>query len=139
MSIFKTSWLSIALLALIIVWLGIYGISKNMAVNSTPDNSSTEVSQGDTKALAQCLTDKGFKLYGASWCSHCQEQKEMFGEAAALLPYVECSTPDGNSQTEACDAAGIELYPTWGFSDGKLAPGVMTLQDLAKTSGCPVI
>ncbi len=139
MSIFKTSWLSIALLVLIIVWLGVYGMSKNAAVNSVLDNSSPEVSQGDTKALAQCLTDKGFKLYGASWCSHCQEQKEMFGEAATLLPYVECSTPDGNDQTEECNAAGIELYPTWGFPDGKLAPGVMTLQDLAKTSGCPVI
>ncbi|MFA5967090.1 MAG: hypothetical protein WC805_01045 [Patescibacteria group bacterium] len=139
MNIVRSSWLSVALIVLIMVWLGIYGINKNVGVNSEPTNSTSDISTGDTKALAQCLTDKGFKLYGAYWCGHCKEQKDMFGEAVSLLNYVECSSPDGNSQTEACKAAGIELYPSWGFPDGTIVPGVMTLPDLAKASGCPTI
>ena len=40
--------------------------------------------------MAKCLTDKGAKFYGASWCSWCKKEKELFGEAAQYLPYVEC-------------------------------------------------
>ena len=35
---------------------------------------------GQYDNLAQCLTDKGAKFYGAFWCSHCQEQKAEFGK-----------------------------------------------------------
>jgi len=28
--------------------------------------------------FAQCLTDKGVKMYGAYWCPHCQAQKALF-------------------------------------------------------------
>ena len=41
--------------------------------------------------LAKRLKDAGAHMYGAFWCSHCQEQKAMFGkQAQADLPYVEC-------------------------------------------------
>ena len=41
--------------------------------------------------LAMRLRDGGAKMYGAFWCSHCFEQKEIFGkEAMSALPYVEC-------------------------------------------------
>lgn len=146
MNILKSSWLSIVLLILIVGWLGIYGIIKGPAANLEADTTnpnvlgeSSKISLGDTKALAQCLNNKGFKLYGASWCGHCQEQKEMFGGAVNLLNYIECSTSNGNDQAEVCNKAGIEVYPTWEFPDGTKVPGVMTLKELAKTSGCPTI
>ena len=46
--------------------------------------------KGSTKydGVAQCLTEKGVKFYGAFWCPHCQNQKKMFGRSARLLPYV---------------------------------------------------
>lgn len=45
--------------------------------------------------LARRLKEAGAKMYGAFWCSHCQEQKVSFGaEAQKDLPYVECF-PDG--------------------------------------------
>jgi len=67
-----------------------------------------------TKALALHLSAKGAKMYGASWCPHCIEQKELFGASAKRLPYVECSTGGpGSAQASACRAAGITLYPTW--------------------------
>ena len=52
--------------------------------------------------FAQCLKEKGATFYGAFWCPHCQDQKKLFGTAKRLLPYVECSTPNGNGQLPVC-------------------------------------
>jgi len=137
----KNSWLGLTLLVLVIVWLGIYGVYNTDFFTGEPKDkaNNSDVSSGDAKALAQCLTNKGFKLYGATWCGHCQDQKKMFGEAVALINYIECATVDNNGQTEACDQAGIEMYPTWVYPDGTKVPGVMTLKDLAKVSSCPTV
>ena len=90
-----------------------------------------------TAAFAQCLKDQGATFYGAFWCPHCQAQKAMFAaDAVEKLPYVECSTPDGNSQTPACIAAKIESYPTWVFKGGATTTGVIELPVLASTTGC---
>ena len=67
--------------------------------------------------FATCLKDKGAQFYGAFWCPHCKEQKAEFGSSVKLLPYVECSTPDANDQTQICKDKGIESYPTWTFRD----------------------
>jgi hypothetical protein len=88
--------------------------------------------------LAQCLTDKGAKFYGAFWCSHCQNQKKAFGDAASLLPYVECSTPDSRGLTPVCAAAKIEAFPTWVFPDGTMVQGEIAIDDLAARAGCVV-
>lgn len=135
----KNNWLGIGLLIAVVIWLGGCGVNKNAATQPVPQNNSVETSSGDAKALAQCLTNKGFKLYGASGCGACKKQKELFGEEAAkLLNYVECSTTDGNGQTEACEQAKIEGYPTWEFPNGTKSPGVMTLQQLATAGGCSI-
>ena len=87
-------------------------------------------------SFAQCLKDKGIKFYGAFWCSHCQNEKHLFGSAARYLPYIECSAPDGNSQLKLCNDAHIQSYPTFEFSDGSRQVGEMTLKELADKSGC---
>ena len=142
MNVLKANWLSVALLILAVVWLGIYGVyNKDFSLRSvgqTAGDTTANLSAGEIKTLAQCLTDQGFKLYGAFWCGHCKDQKDMFGAAASLLNYVECSTPDGNDQTEVCQQAGIESYPTWEFPDGTKTPGVITLKQLITASGCPI-
>ena len=46
-------------------------------------------------ALAKHLKETGAKMYGAFWCSHCLDQKLLFGsEAVKEMPYIECF-PDG--------------------------------------------
>ncbi|MFH0912418.1 MAG: hypothetical protein V1807_02030 [Patescibacteria group bacterium] len=137
MKILRNNWLSLLFLLLIIIWLGWYAISKNNQPVSSENNPS--ISTQEMTALAQCLTDKGFKLYGAFWCGHCQEQKTMFGDAFKYINYIECSGPDGNSQTAVCTNAGVELYPTWGFPNGQKVPGVMTSGNLIEVSGCKVL
>lgn len=91
---------------------------------------------GKLDSFATCLKDKGVTFFGAFWCPHCKNQKKMFGNSAKLLPYIECSTPDGKSQTPVCQEAGIESYPTWEFSDGSRENGEVSLEKLAEKSSC---
>lgn len=91
--------------------------------------------------FAQCLTDKGVKMWGAWWCSHCQAQKKLFGTAFDKVTYNECSTPGKQDMTPLCKNAGITNFPTWEFADGSRVQGEQSLEELAKKSGCslPVI
>ena len=91
---------------------------------------------GELDEFALCLKDKGAKFYGAFWCPHCQNQKKLFGRSQRLLPYIECSTPDGKNQLQECNDAGIKGYPTWEFVDGSRLEGEIPLSQLAEKTGC---
>ena len=91
---------------------------------------------GNLDSFAQCLKDKGAIFYGAFWCPHCQRQKAMFGSAASLLPYIECSTPDGKGQLQVCIDKEVEQYPTWEFADVSRLTGEVALATLAEKTGC---
>lgn len=95
--------------------------------------------------FVSCLGAKGVKFYGAFWCSHCQAQKALFGNAKANLPYVECSTADSKGQTQICKDKGITSYPTWSFQETStttatttevFSQGEKTLQELADKTSC---
>ncbi len=43
-----------------------------------------------TSALASCLTDKGFTMYGTERCPHCKAQKELFADDFTKVSYVDC-------------------------------------------------
>ncbi len=96
----------------------------------------TAASSGQYDALAQCSAKNGVKFYGAYWCPHCQRTKALFGSSASLLPYVECSTADGQGQTQICKDNNITGYPTWVRSDGSRMTGENTLAQWAAFSGC---
>ncbi len=84
------------------------------------------------RALALHLSANGAVMYGASWCPHCVEQKELFGASARRVPYVECSLGGpGSRQASACVAAGIRQYPTW-IIGGQRYHEVLTLSRLAE-------
>ena len=74
-------------------------------------------------------------MHGAYWCPHCVEQKELFGESARRLPYVECSTGGERSrQASVCQAAGIRRHSTW-IIGGQRFQEVLTLTRLAELTG----
>lgn len=73
--------------------------------------------KGHYDEFAQCLKDQGAQFFGAFWCPHCQKEKAMFGSSKKYLPYVECSTPDGQNRTQVCIDNKIEGYPTWTFKN----------------------
>jgi hypothetical protein len=86
--------------------------------------------------FAKCLKENGATFYGAFWCPHCQDQKADFGRSVQYLPYVECSTPDGQGQLAVCAEAKVESYPTWEFKDGSRETGQLPLSILAEKTGC---
>lgn len=94
--------------------------------------------------FAKCIAqkEKGVTFYGAFWCPHCQAQKARFGKSAKYLPYVECSTPDGQHQTQFCTDNNISTYPTWEFATSTISTttirvvGEVELAELAEKTQC---
>jgi thiol-disulfide isomerase/thioredoxin len=92
----------------------------------------------DLTLFAQCIKNSGATFYGAFWCPHCQATKKMFGSAQKELPYVECSTPDGQGQLPNCTSMGIKQYPTWILKDGTRQTGELTLAQISSMTSCPL-
>lgn len=91
---------------------------------------------GELDSFARCLQERGAKLYGASWCPHCKNQKELFGRSDKYVPYVECASPNGKGTNPVCKKENIEGYPTWVFADGSRESGERSLEQLATKTGC---
>ena len=84
-------------------------------------------------ALARHLGSTRAVMYGAFWCPHCQEQKEMFGEAASMLPYIECDPKGAGARPDLCEKASVKSFPTWVIGDQRLE-GTQPLDELARVS-----
>jgi hypothetical protein len=104
---------------------------RPVALGPTANSRDSELS-----TLALCLKNRGVVFYGAFWCPYCQKEKALFGDAAGLLPYVECSNPDARGQTPVCIQQSIRKYPTWVFPDGTRVIAKLSPQALAEKSGC---
>ncbi|MDY6940180.1 MAG: vitamin K epoxide reductase family protein [Cyanobacteriota bacterium] len=105
--------------------LGVYaGINGTSATASAPANIELAKHLGNTDA----------KMFGAYWCGHCQDQKDLFGKQAFKdVEYVECAEDGENSQTQLCRSEGIQAFPTWKIN-GELHSGVQSLEELADLS-----
>ena len=110
------------------------GLNTAPAPSATSTNSvatTTAPASASVTALAQCLATKKIAMYGAAWCTHCQDQKAAFGSAWQYVPYVEC--PDN---TQVCLSKGVQGYPTWIKADGTKLEGFTELPKLAEWAGC---
>lgn len=85
---------------------------------------------GNYDEFAQCLTEKGVTMYGTEWCSHCQDQKEMFGSSFQYIYFVDC-----DKDRDKCTEAGVTGYPTWRIN-GENYPGEQSLYKLASLTNC---
>jgi hypothetical protein len=97
---------------------------------------------GKHDSLAQCVVDSGTKMYSAWWCTHCQEQKRMFGSSFKIIveggAHVECSPGGTQTFSDFCRNAGITSTPTWVFPDGSMQPGRLPIETIAEKSGCNI-
>lgn len=119
------------LIVLALVAITVIGLATGNNRGKSP------ASNKELESLAQCLTEKGAKFYGAYWCPHCATQKQMFGRAQKQLPYIECAiVGKRDKQTPECEAAGITGYPTWVFADGQKLSGEQKPEVLAKITSC---
>lgn len=106
--------------------------------------SVTEESGTAEIELAKHLKETGAKMYGAYWCSHCYDQKRLFGVAAiAEMPYIECDAKGKKPQTALCQETFPKIeketgrkagFPTWEIN-GQYYFGQLPLEELAKQSG----
>lgn len=117
------TWLAAALALVIVAWAMYYFAYYRKPV-STLDG------------FAKCVAKSGAKMYGAWWCPHCGEQKELFGYAFQYVNYIECSAPGQRIENDTCKQAGIKNFPTWQFPDGVRVEGTLHLQALADKTGC---
>ena len=101
-------------------------VVKNITTNVIKKNKI--INLGD---FAECLTEKGAQMYGTTWCSHCNAQKEMFGEYKSKIPFIDC-----DKEKKLCQKLGITGYPTWIFADKSQARGRQLLEKLASKTGC---
>ncbi|NEQ82372.1 MAG: hypothetical protein F6K26_19620 [Moorea sp. SIO2I5] len=71
--------------------LGLYTLANSSRsateINYTITSSSSEANM----ALAEHLEKLEVKMYGAFWCDHCNQQKEMFAQGAwSQVNYIQC-------------------------------------------------
>ncbi len=124
------TWIIIAL----IIGGGFFAYVLNNRVpntNTTGDTNVVDTSLSKYDGFAQCLAQKKVTMYGAVWCSHCQNQKKEFGSSFKYVNYVECP-----ENTKLCTEKGIEGFPTWITADGQKLVGEQLLEALASTTGC---
>jgi hypothetical protein len=128
---------------LVIALTGTLSIYANVNQPVTEGGSTTQPGSEITTqsgpaeiVLAQHLKDTGATFYGAWWCPHCHDQKQLFGQESteAIVPYIECSNPDCSGPTAACEEANVQSYSTWEIG-GTTVTGTQSLEPLAKLSG----
>ena len=103
----------------------------NGTVAGASTNENVSYSGEYTEKLAKYLTEQGMVFYGAYWCSHCNDQKKLFGEALKYVDYVECDPEGENANPDECKAQKVEAYPTWVYK-GQKFQGAKSLAELAK-------
>ncbi|MFA7253584.1 MAG: hypothetical protein WC107_03440 [Patescibacteria group bacterium] len=135
------TFLSIVIVVIVIAGGLIYAAGKNSAKTENNDDSEIEITNNDqqyddayVEKLAKFLNSEGMVMYGAYWCSHCNSQKKMFGDAAKYLDYVECDPKGQNANPDECTAQGIDGYPTWVYKGQKYS-GERKMSELAEIVG----
>lgn len=124
----------------VVVLVGTLGIYNSGTTAAAPDGQTgpptMNLSGSAEMALAEHLTQQGARMFGAYWCPHCHEQKELFGrQAFAKINYVECDPEGANSQTDLCRSIPeVQGYPSWEIN-GQYYAGRLSLERLAEISG----
>ena len=110
----------IGLMVIVVLAIGLFGYNS-----LTNDAGSEELDK-----FAQCLTEKGVQMYGTEWCSHCKNQKKLFGSSFEFIDYIDC-----DEDRAECVKAEVTGYPTWRVN-GQNYPGEKSLERLGNLGGC---
>jgi len=114
------------------------GSSSALAEAEGEDAAEGEAAP-DLVAFAKAIADSGTIFFGAAWCPHCTEQKELFEDGGSFLPFVEVTNLDNPVTLNAVGTAeGISSFPTWEFPDGTRLEGTQTLETLSQRSGVAI-
>ncbi len=119
-------WIQIIVIAIAVIFAFFLALGAGYGSGSVGYSGQTAA----TAEFATCLTESGAVFYGTDWCSHCQDQKSLFGEHFEKVKFVNC-----DESRELCTLAGIEAYPTW-IIDGEKHLGTKSLENLGILTEC---
>ena len=109
-------------------------ISKTAPIEKIAPKVTTKSSSQKIN-FAKFLSQNNIFMYSAYWCSHCFDQKQLFGqEAVKELSIIECAKDGKDSQTELCIEKEIQGFPSWEIN-GAIYSGVKNLNELAVMTG----
>lgn len=91
----------------------------------------------DLVAFAKALDDAGVKFFGAAWCPHCTEQKELFEDGGQFLPFFEVTNPDRTLNQLGIDEE-ITSFPTWELPNKTRYEEVFTPEELSALTGVAI-
>lgn len=97
-----------------------------------PSFTGKNIEESNLDKFAKCLTNANLTMYGTSWCSHCQNQKKLFGKSFQHINYIDC-----DKQSEICALEGITGYPTWKINNTSY-PGEQSFTRLSQLTGCEI-
>lgn len=134
-------FLIIALIGLFIFLAMVFTHLKNIEAQLSASIVQFErfLQENETDSLknfAQCLSQKGIKLYGSSQNVETKKQKAIFQKAVNYLTYIECLEPDSKELLFECQLEGIKIFPTWEFPNKERKTGILSLEELKELSGC---
>lgn len=116
--------------------LGYFPVTSSSGDTFYVPSRSRRSSSDQAVELARYLQRSGAVMYGAYWCPHCRNQKEIFGKDAwPYVKYVECASQGYGADSAMCLKQGVDGYPEWKFGNGKKGSGELTLDRIAKLSG----
>jgi len=122
-------WIQIAVICVAVLFA--FFLTLGMGYGSESGIETTYGGQTEATAeFATCITESGAVFYGTDWCSHCQDQKGLFGEHFEKVKFVNC-----DESRELCTLAGIEAYPTW-IIEGEKHLGTKSLVNLGILTEC---
>jgi len=114
----KNTWLTIVIIVVVVAF-GVYLSSRG---GNPPDGTLT-------KEVAQCIGENSV-LYVQLGCTHCEEQKEMFGENYKYIETIDCFY-----NKTLCADEQISGTPTW-VRNGEQYVGVQSIEKLREITGC---
>lgn len=82
-----------------------------------------------TESLTKCISNNSH-LYSFTGCSHCQEQRRLFGDYYNLLSVTDCI-----NDTQECVHMNVTATPSWYIND-TMYVGYKSLKQLKELTGC---
>ena len=121
--------LAAVVLIAVLVFYQFPGSSNSGGGSDTPNGDTPPSSV--TAEFAECITESGAVFYGTNWCSHCNDQKEIFGQHMDKITFVDCDAGD------LCARNGVTAFPTW-IINGEKYLGTKSPEVLAALTGCEI-
>lgn len=90
---------------------------------------STKKTPEISEETAKCIGEKTI-LFTQLGCTHCEAQKELFGDNIKYLNIIDCFYK--NSE---CSKNNITAVPTWKINDNYYK-GTKTIEELKELTGC---